>query len=209
MPESTHQASGDHPVSSADTRVILRNRAMRTETLLRMKALWLPLTTLVERLGQGPVPLAMNYPVEEAIVLKVIRLENFAANCDNVDRPSEVSLRYQARGHAPLKILPPTSDTYFELRHRLFDHRLEFTSGIAATVSKITLQPVVPVEILFYLDPEDGSIRLSLRNFESLGLREYRVSSHPIDSGLMEAIEEDMLRQTGAVYALLGAPLPV
>ena len=124
MPESTHQASGDHPVSSADTRVILRNRAMRTENLLRMKALWLQLTTLVERLGQGPVPLSMSYPVEEAIVLKVIRLENFAANCDDVDRPSEVLLRYQARGHAPLKILPPTSDAYFELRHRLFDHRL-------------------------------------------------------------------------------------
>ena len=206
MSESTQSPRRDHPVSRVDTRVILRKRAIRAEIAPRMSALHAHFSAIVERISPAPVPLSMDYSIEGFANLRVTRLEGFLVRCDDIAQPSEVSLQYEARGHVPLKILPSTGEEYFTLRHALFDHRLEFTSGIAATVSKITLKPVIPIEMAFRADWDDGSVRLSMRNFQVLGVREYRLAPPRIDIELMGAIENGVLHQVGDVYGLLGAP---
>lgn len=206
MPETSQSQAGasqpDHPISRVDTRVAMRERALRAEFQPRMAALHAHFAAFVERVSQEQVAFVMEYAFKGVGTLLVTRLEDFMLRVDDADQPAELTLSCNARGASPLKILPATNEEYFKLRHTLFEHRLEFTSGIAATVSKITIQPLVPIEISFMANWKKAVIRLSIRNLTGLELNVYELAPSLVDAEFMTALEAHLLHQPSDFYDL-------
>lgn len=198
----TTSSTGEHPISRVATRLIGCNRAVRAEIQMRMIALDAYFSAFVERANEARIAVRLEYPIDGAGTLRMNRLQDFSLRTDDPELPSKVSLRFEAHGSSPLRVLPPTSEDYVNLRRYLFDHRLEFTSGIAATVSKITLKPVVPIAVRFKADFRAAIVRLRIRNLHGLGVNAYKLMPNEVDAELMAALESHVLHEPSDFFEL-------
>jgi len=191
----------DDPISRVHTRVVGHERAVRAEIAPRMTAVFAHLRAFVERADETPVSVRLDYAVEGAGVLVTDHLTHFKLSADDRKTPARIALRCEARGKKSLKILPPKSEDYFALRRALFDQRLLFTSGIAATVSKITLQPVVPISLKLVADYAGARIRLRAHNVGQMGIERFDLKPAAVDARFLAGLECYLCGEAGALCA--------
>lgn len=178
----------DRPISQVGNRVMGRNVALQLEVEPAMRALYQQLSEWMAGIS-GPTrsaPLVYSIPVLGN--LKTDRIEAPSLMIDSDSAPREIIFNFKRCGREGLKATPANSDLYFDTRKQLFDYHLKFRAGIAATVGKITVEPEVPVELVFTVDEDNVAVVLSALNFFSLGTMNYTFRPSKIDDQLMRAL---------------------
>ena len=201
--KSSSPSRDEDPVSRVSTRVVHRDQVLRAAIQPRLSAVHDHLQALAQAAQETPIRVSMKYDIADGHVLSLNRLEGFEVGIDDPESPTMVTLNFEARGNSPLNLLPKTSEDYFKIRRDLFDYRLDFTSAIAATVSKITIQPVVSVAIRFEAGFDRGIVKLETMNLSRLGREAYELHIARVDAELMEALEAEIRSKPSDFHALL------
>jgi hypothetical protein len=199
---ATIEEHAGQPTSRVGNRVIARDQAIRADVIPRMTLLRKRLSDFVDRLRGHDHAVAYCYEIPAVGKLLIERLGDFQLVVEGDDYPSALALTYKCFGKTELKVLPETSDAFFALKKYLHQQRMDFRGGIAGTVSKIALQPVVPVEARFEADLDEVAIRLTLFNLGDLGEMHYKLQATDFDAKLMAQIENLLLFEPSDFYGL-------
>jgi hypothetical protein len=162
------------------------------------------LTDFVARAKELPSHAPWDYNVEGFGALRITSARDFSVEIDDPERPERINVFFYRHGPAELSALPTSSQAYAELMNCLAGSGLKVTGSTAGNLSKISVKPVVPVELRVHADILDATIRIFLRNVDDLGLIHYALKPEDLDEKLLAAIDALLLHQPGDFYRIVG-----
>ena len=193
--------SNTEPISRAENRVIGKVGG-HADFHPRLVLAYRRLTAFVLNANEKKYRVKAEYDVPGVGTLRLTRAEDFhlTKNAGSSFKTFTLSCHYV--GDQELKFVPENKDLYFKVRETLFDHGVEFRSAIAATMSKITVEPNVPVAVTISADIEGGKVLISLRNMRLFGNVDYEFPIESVDTDLVDAIEGLLLMNFDDFYRL-------
>ena len=172
----------------------------RAEVIPRLTQIYSYLNELISHLNVVKPETAVAYPLKGYGTLEKLTQGNYKLTTDSRDDTGRVTLAFTCVGNGDVSFNVEGKPQVERLREYLSACNMQFTSReyrddrhnlISALFN---VEAKVPVLFNFKLAEDKTTINLSIRNFEGLGTRIYRLQPEQIDTQLLDQMGRYLLR---------------
>lgn len=172
----------------------------RVEVIPKLTQIYSYLNELISHLGVIQPVIAVAYPLKGYGTLEKLAQGDYKLTADSRDDMSRVTLVFTCEGKGDVSFNVEGKPQVERLREHLVGCNMPFTSReyrddrhnlISALFN---VEAKVPVLFNFKLAEDKTTINLSIRNFEGLGTRTYRLQPEQIDAQLLDQMGHYLLR---------------
>ncbi len=184
---------------------VARNQMTLRAMLPRMRAMYKHLKEYSESLTVVKQNVAMSYELKGFETLENLIQADYRAYTDDPRQLSKFAFAFNCRGDETVILKTHGQDRYASVKEYLWSHNLRFASKVTGQGEGVFhLEPLVPVSFEFSADVEKASIRLRVKNMDSLGTSTFSYNPDALNSNFMEEFARYVLRKPNRFDDLSG-----